>query len=204
MDMCDGYMEAAKDIFDQSIPIVVDRFHVAQLCRKSLNKLRSSELKRLKKQLSDEEYKSLRPSIKLLIEKSECYLAKDKKILEPLFKLSPAIKAAYKLARELTHIYNTHHRKRTAKNKMQVWIEKVKTSDVSYLHKFSGTVENYCNEICNYFTGRYTSGWVEGINNKLKVIKRRCYGILNPKHFFQRIFLDLQGYDIFIKKQTVA
>ena len=43
-----------------------------------------------------------------------------------------------------------------------------------------------------------TSGWVEGINNKVKVIKRRCYGITNLKHLFQRIFLDLQGYDVFL------
>jgi hypothetical protein len=31
------------------------------------------------------------------------------------------------------------------------------------------------------------------INNKIKVIKRRCYGILNVKHLFQRILLDLSG-----------
>ncbi len=61
----------------------------------------------------------------------------------------------------------------------------------------------YENQICNYFIRRETSGWVEGINNKLKVIKRRCYGITNLKHFFQRIFLDLQGYDIFLNKQPV-
>ena len=40
-----------------------------------------------------------------------------KKTLTPLFKHSPAIKAAYRLARELTHIYNAHHRKATAKEK---------------------------------------------------------------------------------------
>jgi transposase len=41
---------------------------------------------------------------------------------------------------------------------------------------------------------RNNSGFVEGINNKIKVMKRRCYGISNIKHFFQRVFLDLQGY----------
>ncbi len=38
---------------------------------------------------------------------------------------------------------------------------------------------------------------VEGLNNKIKVIKRRCYGILNPDHLFQRILLDLSGYSLF-------
>ena len=30
--------------------------------------------------------------------------------------------------------------------------------------------------------------------NKIKVIKRRCYGITNIKHLYQRIHLDLEGY----------
>jgi transposase len=49
-------------------------------------------------------------------------------------------------------------------------------------------------EITNYFTGRQTSGFVEGLNTKLKVLKRRCYGITNLKHLYQRVFLDLNGY----------
>jgi len=44
------------------------------------------------------------------------------------------------------------------------------------------------------FLDRQTSGFVEGLKNKIKVIKRRCYGILNVKHLFQRIYLDLSGY----------
>jgi len=38
---------------------------------------------------------------------------------------------------------------------------------------------------------------VEGLNNKLKVLKRRCYGLFNLEHLFQRIFLDLEGYRLF-------
>ena len=117
-------------------------------------------------------------------------------------KHSPAIKAAYRLARELTHIYNAHHRKATAKRKMTAWINKVNDSNVNCLTTFIKTLKKNQTIICNYFIRRETSGWVEGINNKVKVIKRRCYGITNLKHFFQRIFLDLQGY-IFLKKQQL-
>ena len=129
--------------------------------------------------------------------------SKIKKILLPLFNLSPSIRAAYRLARELTHIYNKHHRKSTAQTKINKWIRKVKNSEVSCLNRFIKTLQTYSDHISNYFIRRDTSGWVEGINNKVKVIKRRCYGITNPKHFFQRIFLDLQGYDIFLYNQAV-
>ena len=52
-------------------------------------------------------------------------------------------------------------------------------------------------EITNYFLDRQTSGFVEGLNNKIKVIKRRCYGIRKVETLFQRIWLDLEGLDRF-------
>ena len=38
---------------------------------------------------------------------------------------------------------------------------------------------------CRLLTARY---------NKLKVLKRRCYGLRNVVHLFQRLTLDLDGY----------
>ena len=52
-------------------------------------------------------------------------------------------------------------------------------------------------EMTHYFLERHTRGFVEGLNNKIKVIKRRCYGILNAEHLFQRIYLDLFGYRLY-------
>ncbi|MBK1646984.1 hypothetical protein CKO25_20675 [Thiocapsa imhoffii] len=48
--------------------------------------------------------------------------------------------------------------------------------------------------ITYYFVNRQTSGFVEGLNSKLKVLKRRCYGIANLAHLYQRVYLDLNGY----------
>jgi transposase len=52
-------------------------------------------------------------------------------------------------------------------------------------------------EITNYFLSRLTSGWVEGFNNKIKVLKRRCYGITNVATLFRRIWLDTMGLSAF-------
>ena len=69
--------------------------------------------------------------------------------------------------------------------------------ELSCFDDFFGTLERHETEITNYFLERHTSGFVEGLNNKIKVIKRRCYGILNREHLFQRIELDLTGYEAF-------
>jgi len=55
----------------------------------------------------------------------------------------------------------------------------------------------YIEEIVNYFIARHSSGFVEGFNNKIKLIKRRCYGIINVGYLFQRIFLDMSDRKIF-------
>jgi len=49
-------------------------------------------------------------------------------------------------------------------------------------------------EISNYFYDHYTSGFVEGLNNKIKVIKRRCCEVvLKCDHLFQKTYLGLEG-----------
>ena len=43
----------------------------------------------------------------------------------------------------------------------------------------------------NYFDGRYTSAAVEGINNKARVITKRCYGVMFLYTLWNRAILDL-------------
>jgi len=45
-------------------------------------------------------------------------------------------------------------------------------------------------EILNYFDYPYTNGFLEGKNNRIKVIKRTAYGYRNPQNFRQRILLS--------------
>ena len=49
----------------------------------------------------------------------------------------------------------------------------------------------------DYFKERNSSGFVEGFNNRIKVLTRRCYGLGNAKRLFQRIKLDTEGLNLF-------
>jgi len=66
--------------------------------------------------------------------------------------------------------------------------------------RFLNTLGRWWQEIINYFVNRDSSGFVEGLNNKLRVLKRRCHRLFNLKHLFQRIFLDLEGYRLFANR----
>ena len=125
----------------------------------------------------------------------------ENKIVAPLFKQAPLLKVAYQFCCELTGIYNSAIDPRVAHERITLWIQSVEASELVCFNRFIKTLKKYRTEIENYFINRENSGFVEGINNKAKVLKRRCYGIFNLKHFFQRLFLDFSGYAIFAKDQ---
>ncbi len=101
---------------------------------------------------------------------------------------------AYACREELTAIFQLKISKAEAQAKIQDWVERVHPSGLHCFADFLQTLTRWWDEITNYFVNRDSSGFVEGLNNKFKVRKRRCYGIFNLNHLFQRIYLDLEGY----------
>lgn len=196
-DMYAGFINAAKEIFGKRVRLVVDRFHVAKLYRDGFESLRIKEFRRLRKELSGKAYKALNGVMWALRKKDEDLTEKDKELLDKLFKYSPMLKQAYLFRDELTAIFDNERTKSQAKQLFTGWMKRVRSSGLRCFDKFMKTLEEHKNEIANYFSGRHTSGFVEGLNNKIKVIKRRCYGILNTEHLFQRIYLDLHGYSLY-------
>jgi transposase len=193
-DLYSGFIGAAKEVFGKKVMIVADRFHIAKLYRKALDSLRIKEMKKLKKALSQKKYHELK-NVMWILRKNSANLSDDEiKILQLLFKYSPILKDAYYLCVDLTEIFNSLISKGQAKRKIKGWIKRTKTSNLNCFDSFIKTLLRYMEEITNYFVGRNSSGLVERLNNKIKVMKRRCYGITNIKHLFQRILLDLEGY----------
>lgn len=121
----------------------------------------------------------------------------DREILEKIFEYSPQLQHAYRLKNELTSIFDADLPRRRARQRITGWMNRVKASSVRCFDSFLKTLDNYKNEIVNYFVDRQTSGFVEGLNNKIKVIKRRCYGLTDIGHLFQHIYLDLSGYSLY-------
>jgi len=195
-DMYEGYTEAVRAELPQA-KIVVDRFHVTRYYHKAADKFRQSELKRLKKELPAEAYQKLKGNMWAFRKKKADCTPAERKTLQHLFRLAPALKQAYVLREQLTKIFNSQLSKSEGKKALRSWILKVERSGLTCFDEFIKTLQNWLEEISNYFIKRDTSGFVEGFNNKVKVLKRRCYGIFNLTHLYQRIFLDVEGYRLY-------
>ncbi len=192
-DMHDGFVNAATSVFGDKV-VVIDRYHVSKLYREPLDKLRIKEMQRLKQELPAEEYAKLEGVMWSLRKKYECLTESDKAALDTLYEHSPSLKKAHSYALKLTHIFNAHSNRKLGLAKLDRWITSVQKSDLTCFDKFIGTLKKYKPYIANYFKKRRNSGFVEGLNNKIKVAKRRCYGFFKNESLFQRLYLDLKGY----------
>ena len=67
----------------------------------------------------------------------------------------------------------------------------VEDEDGLVLLEFFKTYDAHRDAILAYFDDRKTSGPVEGLNNKARVITKRCYGVKNTKTLWNRLCLDV-------------
>jgi transposase len=197
-DMYDGYLQAIREVKSLShVRLVVDRFHVAEKYRDAADRVRKQELKRLKQELPQAEYQEIKGSLWAFRKNPADLSLEEQDRLARLFAYSPELEAAHLLRDELTAIFDTALSLPEAQEQIRAWQERVRHSGLSCFDDFLATLERWWTEITNYFVSRASSGFVEGLNNKIKVLKRRCYGLYNLGHLFQRIFLDLEGYRLF-------
>ncbi len=196
-DLYEGYMNAVEEVFKGKVPVVADRFHVRRLYRKSLVALRKSELVRLRSSLTKKQYENLKPAIALLRKHKDYFSEEEKTILQSLFELSPKLKQGYQFSREFSGIFDSQITPEEAKVKMIDWIERVILSELTCFNSFIKTLRKFEKPICNFFLNRNNSGFVEGFNNRVKVLKRRCYGLSDVTRLFQRLVIDTLGLERF-------
>jgi transposase len=195
-DMYEGFVNAITE----EIPwaeIVIDRFHVARAYRDGADTVRKKELKRLKSQLPKAEYAEITGAMWPFRKRPGALEPKEWALLERLFTYSPKIEAAYHLREDLTDLFDRDYTKAGAKCAIRAWCTRVRQSGLAEFESFLGTIERWLEEITHDFQGRQTSGFVEGFNNRVKVLTRRCYGLFNVGRLFQRLTLDWHGYQLF-------
>ncbi|OQK15772.1 hypothetical protein AU255_16380 [Methyloprofundus sedimenti] len=196
VDMYDGYSNAVYEEL-HGVEVVVDRFHVTKSYRACADNARIKEMKTLKKTLSSEDYAQLK-GVMWLFRKSLWDLNEEQQIkLIQLFNYAPELKQIYIYREALTGIFNRPLSKSQAEAELNSWVEQVRNLKLDCFSSFIVTLQNWQHEITNYFLRRETSGFVEGLNNKIKVIKRRCYGIYDIGRLFQHIWLDVEGRRLF-------
>jgi len=182
-----------KSLVEELMPnanITADRFHVMKQVNDELDAMRKSE----KKAAMSLDNKSEREQILAGLNKSKYSLIKNedslneqqKERLNNVQKVSPILAKMHALKEEFRDIFEST--KSWGENIMNLldWMH----DGMKYFPKSIGTMVRWFGEVVGYFDDRTTNGTVEGINNKLKLIKRLGYGFRNFSNFRLRSLLN--------------
>jgi len=184
MDMWPAYISAVLQYFPSDV-IVYDRYHIMADMNKTLDELRRSEAQDASTR-EQNIYKGVRY---LLLKGSEKIQDNDQAQarLERLLSLNKNLSVAYILKEELRSLWECST-KEEAENRFFVWIFEAYISGIQLLRTLAIRLLGHKSGILNYFRSFATTGKVEGINNKIKVLKRKAYGFRDLEYFKLRLY----------------
>ena len=185
VDMWEPYTLAVKAKLPQAT-IVVDRFHVM----KNLNHCLTKARREIQNHAPAEVKAQLKGSRWVLVKNQKDLDEKEHAKLEIIYQVSPELKICHQLKELFRLLFETLTDREEAKQALQVWIQQVEALDIKALKPFLVTLTNWFEHILNYFISGWTNSFAEGVNNKIKLIKRRAFGYTNFNHLRLHILVE--------------
>ena len=115
---------------------------------------------------------------------------RERSQLDKLFAALPELAAVYWARWGITEVFDTAESREQAAAGLEDY-RAVLGEDDTELLAFFATYDAHREGILAYFDAGQSSGVVEGINNKARVITKRCYGVKSVQTLWQRLCLDL-------------
>ena len=189
IDLWGAYKSVARELIPNA-QIVADRFHVMKQINEELDNQRKKEKRAIEKIKSkkqrDKKLEKIKHSKYPLLKKKEKLNKEETEKLEELRRTFPELIKMYEEKEKIRDIFESKITGDEAFDKMVEWTQ----SSYKYFPKSCQTIKRWIDEILAYFDNRTTQGAVEGINQKIKLIKRRAYGLTNFDNFRRRVLLN--------------
>lgn len=162
--------------------VVFDKFHVYSYLSQAVDQVRRDEQNRASK----EGKQLIKGTRWLWLKRSQRLRRKEKQTLKEIMSLNQNLQKAYLLKEDFQRFYSCRDQQ-TAQAFLQEWTERCQESALSPFQKLAKRLRRWAKGILAYFQYRITNAVSEGINNKIKVLKRRSYGFHDDEYFFLKI-----------------
>lgn len=184
MDASALFRSVVHQIFPHAA-IICDKYHVVRQVIWAMENVR----KRVQKQFDHHRIYFKRN--KRILTKPGCTLTTDELIcLEEILSQSDELRKAYALKECFYRVLKMPSRK-LAVYFLSTWLELVKAAQLTEFQALLRAFKDWFDGIINAIRLHYSNGFIEGHNNKIKVLKRVCFGIRNFNRFRNRIlFMD--------------
>ena len=206
-DMYETYLIVTKVMF-KNARYIADRFHFIRYIMDALDDIRirlqdkygynSREYKLLKNKKNVSLLRKRYIDINWYVyvkryEKGRYVYKLPKNILNEILAIDDELNRGYDLKELFLDIINNSTYD-SAEKDLLIWIDLCKESKIEEFIEASKTIENWLEYIVNSFIDkRFNNGYTEGLNNKIKVIKRNAYGYKNFAFFRLRLLYILNG-----------
>jgi len=186
LDMNDGYFKAVRQLCPNA-EIAVDRYHLVENMNLVFNELRKDEYKKAKQKKDQFQLGMLEAGRRfILMERNPVLSIEEQNMLGKLKMLNVNINAGMLI---VEYFHKVLEQKSLAKfrHKLAQWYQLVRESKIKIFRKFAMKVRAYRKNIEAYIKSNLTTALSEGLNNKIKVLKRMGYNYTNEKSFQNKI-----------------
>lgn len=195
IDMSPAYIEAVTTNLPHAA-IVFDHFHVVKMFNEKLSDLR----REIFRNLVDDAQKKVVKGTRWLLLKNPENLDQDrneKERLDAALSINKPLAIAYYLKEDLREIWSQESEAK-AEECIDAWIGKANASEIPILEKFARTLEKHRYGILAYYRHPISTGPLEGMNNKIKTMKRQAYGFRDTEFFKLRILAIHEAKHVFV------
>ncbi len=179
-----GFLSSTKEHLNNAV-IVLDHFHVKKYLNDAVDDVRKEELRKARQQEQAELSEVLHCNKRFILMQNT---VSDKKtdMLKKLESLNKRVYQAMLLKEQFLTIYEAGDRK-TAYRNLRQWIVAAIKSCIQSFVELGYKFFRKRHYVLNYFICKITAAVSEGINNKIKRLKRMAYGYRDVKYFLLKI-----------------
>lgn len=183
MDMWRPFRNAVTEHAPQA-RIILDKFHMMNYLSKAVDEVRRSEYKRV----NDKERKYIKGQRYTLLS-HKCNLDRDgRRSLRALLKANSRLHKAYLLKESFAQLWDYKY-PASARKFFENWQTQLRWQKLKPFEEFAAMIDRHWDNIVSYChpDNKVSLGFMEGLNNKIRVIQRRAYGIRNDEYLSLKI-----------------
>ena len=164
--------------------ILFDKFHILRHLGEALDKIRKQEYARL----TGDKRKFIKGQKYVLLSNRENLTPESKKSLLLLLKANKRLNTAYLLREQFEQMWN-YKSEAWARKFFDNWKAQLRWQKLEPYEKFAAMIERHWDGIAAYCKpeNKVALGFVEGLNNKIRVIQRRAYGLRDEEYLALKI-----------------
>lgn len=191
MDMSGAYYHAVREALPR-VDIVFDHYHVAALVNQAIDELRREQ----QRELDELGKKTLKGSRFLLLKNYDDLSVDRKERLHNLLAVNEPLFTAHCMKEQL-RLFWEQPNPESARHFLETWCKDARESGIKVLAGVGKTLSGYRTGLLNYFKHRISNAMTEGLNNKIKTLKRQAYGFRDMEYFILRLYhLHTQRYSL--------